>query len=43
MLLSMAAGDQPESINQSKVSAASISYFNPFLSAMLKKFCLWLK
>lgn len=43
MLLSMAAGDLPESINQSKVSAASISYFNLLLSAVLKKLYLWLK
>lgn len=43
MLLSMAAEDQPEPINQSKVSAASISYFNLLLSAVLKKLYLWLK
>lgn len=43
MLLGMATGDQSEPINQSKVSAASISYFNLFLSAVLKKLYLWLK
>lgn len=42
MLLGMATGDQSEPINQSKVSAASISYFNLLLSAVLEKY-LWLK
>lgn len=41
MLLGMATGDQSEPINQSKVSAASISYFNLRLSAVLEKY-LWL-
>lgn len=42
MLLGMATGDQSEAINQSKVSAASISYFNLLLSAVLEKY-LWLE
>lgn len=42
MLLGLATGDQSEPINQSKVSAASISYFNLLLSAVLEKY-LWLE
>lgn len=43
MLLSMVAWKQLKHINQPKVSAASVSYFNLILSTVLEKLCLWLQ